>query len=131
MNGQLYNALVHAILWRINMRTQLLTLSLVSTLVISGPALSGDPECVKAWGELRNARMLLTAKTLVQTDCDVMYQKGWMFTHQGRRLPNSNVKKPECAESWNKLAQAKRLGAVQKLVTKKCPILKKKGWVKY
>jgi hypothetical protein len=82
------------------------------------------PGCRNAWNDLYTRDALGDARTLIATDCPVMYRKGWLINP--RKLMADII--PSCVASWYALASKGALPAVRFLVTHNCPVIRRKGW---
>jgi hypothetical protein len=77
------------------------------------------PGCRHAWDDLNMRGALGNAKTLIVTDCPVMYREGWLINP--RKLTADVI--PSCVGAWNALASKGALRSVQFLVQHNCPVM--------
>jgi hypothetical protein len=80
--------------------------------------------CRNAWNDLNVRGALRDARTLIGTDCPVMYRQGWLMNASN---PTSDVI-PRCETAWNTLASKGALGSAQFLVMHNCPVIQRNGW---
>jgi hypothetical protein len=81
------------------------------------------PGCESAWRDLEMRRALLDAKTLIGTDCPVMYREGWLVNSSKLTAPGI----PSCGAAWNALASKGALSSARFLVVHDCPVLRRNG----
>jgi hypothetical protein len=82
------------------------------------------PGCRQAWDDLNERGALDDAKTLIVTDCPVMYRQGWLINTSKRTAPAI----PSCVDAWNALDSKGALGSTQFLVQHNCPVMHRYGW---
>jgi hypothetical protein len=82
------------------------------------------PGCRDAWNDVDAREALGYTRILIETDCPVMYRKGWLMNPQKLRADII----PACVAAWNALVSRGALPSVRFLVAHNCPVIERKGW---
>jgi hypothetical protein len=82
------------------------------------------PSCRNAWNDLVAREALSHARTLIETDCPLMYREGWLINPS--KFQSAVI--PSCVVAWNALASKGALPSTRFLVMHNCPVIEREGW---
>lgn len=101
-------------------------LTLCVAIAIFGTSIYAQevPGCRDAWNDLSARDALGYARTLIETDCPVMYRQGWLIDPAKRGADII----PACVVAWNGLESREALSSARFLVAHNCPVIERKGW---
>ena len=96
------------------------------TFLLSSNAYARElPGCRDAYNTLGRAGQLGNAKTLVSTNCAILYNRGWLLPQNGG-ISNRSV----CVPAWNNTVQSSTINSAKFLVTHNCPVMYRQGWLR-